>query len=147
MVLCWCPCYKIAHNVLSISCKKNWQFKSQVLADMLSRETLLWKLQMLKAASASASSHLHAVKVQALLLCRSLISHQHHPLLLYLLIFLANILAKFMASIVIMADIFYFFVIVERTSCFPVKTKPKDFAACCQNVRYVCLKKAGIFSS
>ncbi|XWS32594.1 hypothetical protein CRYUN_Cryun22dG0003300 [Craigia yunnanensis] len=40
-----------------------------VLADMLSRETLLWKLQMLKSASASANSHLHAVKVQALLLC------------------------------------------------------------------------------
>lgn len=40
-----------------------------VLADMLSTETLLWKLQMLKSASASANSRLHAVKVQALLLC------------------------------------------------------------------------------
>ncbi|XP_022750442.1 acyltransferase-like protein At3g26840, chloroplastic isoform X3 [Durio zibethinus] len=40
-----------------------------VLADMLPRETLLWKLQMLKSASASANSHLHAVKVQALVLC------------------------------------------------------------------------------
>ncbi|XVF13860.1 hypothetical protein REPUB_Repub09cG0005400 [Reevesia pubescens] len=40
-----------------------------VLADMLTRATLLWKLQMLKSASASANSHLHAVKVQALLLC------------------------------------------------------------------------------
>lgn len=43
----------------------------QVLADMLPRETLLWKLQLLKSASASANSHLHAVKVQALILCRS----------------------------------------------------------------------------
>ncbi|EOY02894.1 Esterase/lipase/thioesterase family protein isoform 3 [Theobroma cacao] len=41
----------------------------QVLADMLPRETLLWKLQLLKSASASANSHLHAVKVQALILC------------------------------------------------------------------------------
>ncbi|MBA0829223.1 hypothetical protein Goarm_013841, partial [Gossypium armourianum] len=40
-----------------------------VLADMLPRETLLWKLQMLKSASSSANSHLHAVKNQALLLC------------------------------------------------------------------------------
>ncbi|XVE67641.1 hypothetical protein DITRI_Ditri09bG0004400 [Diplodiscus trichospermus] len=40
-----------------------------VLADMLPRETLLWKLQMLRSASASATSHLHAVKAQALLLC------------------------------------------------------------------------------
>ncbi|XP_022740299.1 acyltransferase-like protein At3g26840, chloroplastic isoform X3 [Durio zibethinus] len=39
-----------------------------VLADMLPRETLLWKLRMLKSASASANSHLHAVKVQSLLL-------------------------------------------------------------------------------
>ncbi|XVF57716.1 hypothetical protein PTKIN_Ptkin07bG0005000 [Pterospermum kingtungense] len=39
-----------------------------VLADMLPRETLLWKLQMLKSASASANSHLHAVRAQALLL-------------------------------------------------------------------------------
>ncbi|XP_021297860.1 acyltransferase-like protein At3g26840, chloroplastic isoform X2 [Herrania umbratica] len=41
----------------------------QVLADMLPRETLLWKLQLLKSASASANSHLHAVKVQAMILC------------------------------------------------------------------------------
>ncbi|XVF16135.1 hypothetical protein REPUB_Repub10bG0005500 [Reevesia pubescens] len=40
-----------------------------VLADMLPRETLLWKLKMLQSASASANSHVHAVKAQALLLC------------------------------------------------------------------------------
>ncbi|KAL4333814.1 hypothetical protein GQ457_07G000290 [Hibiscus cannabinus] len=40
-----------------------------VLADILPGETLAWKLQMLKSASASANSHLHAVKAQALLLC------------------------------------------------------------------------------
>ncbi|GMJ04369.1 hypothetical protein like AT5G41120 [Hibiscus trionum] len=39
-----------------------------VLADILPGETLVWKLQMLKSASASANSHLHAVKAQALLL-------------------------------------------------------------------------------
>ncbi|OMO99370.1 Diacylglycerol acyltransferase [Corchorus olitorius] len=42
-----------------------------VLADMLPRETLLWKLRLLKSASASANSHLHAVKAQALILCSS----------------------------------------------------------------------------
>ncbi|KAH1092402.1 hypothetical protein J1N35_019659 [Gossypium stocksii] len=40
-----------------------------VLAGMLPRETLLWKLEMLKSASSCANSHLHAVKNQALLLC------------------------------------------------------------------------------
>ncbi|KAE8706303.1 putative Esterase/lipase/thioesterase family protein [Hibiscus syriacus] len=40
-----------------------------VLADILPGEALVWKLQMLKSASATANSHLHAVKAQALLLC------------------------------------------------------------------------------
>ncbi|KAG8656016.1 hypothetical protein MANES_04G090600v8 [Manihot esculenta] len=39
-----------------------------VLADILPRETLLWKLQMLKSASAYANSRLHAVKAQTLIL-------------------------------------------------------------------------------
>ncbi|OMO99367.1 Diacylglycerol acyltransferase [Corchorus olitorius] len=39
-----------------------------VLADMLPRETLLWKLGLLKSGSASANSCLHAVKAQMLLL-------------------------------------------------------------------------------
>ncbi|KAK9272317.1 hypothetical protein L1049_002688 [Liquidambar formosana] len=41
-----------------------------VLSDILPRETLLWKLQMLKSASASANSCLHAVKAQTLILSR-----------------------------------------------------------------------------
>ncbi|GLT57160.1 hypothetical protein SLA2020_301480 [Shorea laevis] len=40
-----------------------------VLTDVLPRETLLWKLHMLKSASASCNSHLHAVKAQSLILC------------------------------------------------------------------------------
>ncbi|KAA8548271.1 hypothetical protein F0562_004468 [Nyssa sinensis] len=39
-----------------------------VLADVLPGETLLWKLQMLKSASAYANSRLHAVKAQTLIL-------------------------------------------------------------------------------
>ncbi|XP_002512877.2 phytyl ester synthase 2, chloroplastic isoform X1 [Ricinus communis] len=40
-----------------------------VLGDVLPRETLLWKLQLLKSASAYANSRLHAVKAQTLILC------------------------------------------------------------------------------
>ncbi|XP_059644087.1 phytyl ester synthase 2, chloroplastic-like [Cornus florida] len=39
-----------------------------VLADVLAGETLLWKLQMLKSASAYTNSRLHAVKAQTLIL-------------------------------------------------------------------------------
>ncbi|XP_059669942.1 phytyl ester synthase 2, chloroplastic-like isoform X3 [Cornus florida] len=39
-----------------------------VLDDILPRETLLWKLQMLKSASAFVNSRLHAVKAQTLIL-------------------------------------------------------------------------------
>ncbi|KAL0014624.1 hypothetical protein SO802_001693 [Lithocarpus litseifolius] len=41
---------------------------SQVLADILPRETLHWKLQMLKSGSAVSNSCLHAVKAQTLIL-------------------------------------------------------------------------------
>ncbi|KAH9791708.1 AB hydrolase-1 domain-containing protein [Citrus sinensis] len=40
-----------------------------VLADILPKETLLWKIELLKAASAYANSRLHAVKAQMLVLC------------------------------------------------------------------------------
>ncbi|XP_054802446.1 phytyl ester synthase 2, chloroplastic-like isoform X2 [Prosopis cineraria] len=40
-----------------------------VLADILPRETLLWKLQMLESASAYANSRLHSVKAQILVIC------------------------------------------------------------------------------
>ncbi|KAJ8771913.1 hypothetical protein K2173_027090 [Erythroxylum novogranatense] len=39
-----------------------------VLNDILPRETLLWKLQMIKSASAYANSRLHAIRAQALIL-------------------------------------------------------------------------------
>ncbi|PSS30306.1 Acyltransferase-like protein [Actinidia chinensis var. chinensis] len=39
-----------------------------VLSDVLPRETLLWKLQMVRSASAYANSRLHAVKAQTLIL-------------------------------------------------------------------------------
>ncbi|CAK7334091.1 unnamed protein product [Dovyalis caffra] len=41
-----------------------------VLANILPKETLLWKLEMLKSASAFANSSLHAVKAQTLILTR-----------------------------------------------------------------------------
>ncbi|XP_057437570.1 phytyl ester synthase 2, chloroplastic-like isoform X2 [Lotus japonicus] len=40
-----------------------------VLADILPKETLLWKLKMLKAASGYVDARLHAVKAQTLILC------------------------------------------------------------------------------
>uniref|UniRef100_A0A803MHJ3 Serine aminopeptidase S33 domain-containing protein n=1 Tax=Chenopodium quinoa TaxID=63459 RepID=A0A803MHJ3_CHEQI len=43
-------------------------YDSQVLADILPRETLLWKLQMMKSACSFANSRLHAVKAQILIL-------------------------------------------------------------------------------
>jgi hypothetical protein len=45
-------------------------FVSQDLAALLPRETLLWKLQMLKPASEFANSRLHAVKAQTVVLSR-----------------------------------------------------------------------------
>ncbi|CAO2831273.1 unnamed protein product [Amaranthus hypochondriacus] len=41
---------------------------ASVLADILPRDTLLWKLQMLKSAGSFANSRLHAVKAQILIL-------------------------------------------------------------------------------
>ncbi|KAH7577148.1 hypothetical protein JRO89_XS01G0212400 [Xanthoceras sorbifolium] len=43
-----------------------------VVADILPKQTLLWKLEMLRLASAYANSRLHAVKAQTLILSRSL---------------------------------------------------------------------------
>ncbi|CAJ1789841.1 unnamed protein product [Sphenostylis stenocarpa] len=40
-----------------------------VLADILPKETLVWKLQMLKSASSYAQSRLYAIKAQTLILC------------------------------------------------------------------------------
>ncbi|XP_062105362.1 phytyl ester synthase 2, chloroplastic-like [Humulus lupulus] len=40
-----------------------------VLTDILPRETLIWKVQMLRSASAFANSRLHAVKAETLILC------------------------------------------------------------------------------
>ncbi|KAI9178353.1 hypothetical protein LWI28_025514 [Acer negundo] len=42
---------------------------AQVLADILPKETLLWKLELLRSASAYANARLHAVKAQTLILC------------------------------------------------------------------------------
>ncbi|KAH9743272.1 AB hydrolase-1 domain-containing protein [Citrus sinensis] len=41
-----------------------------VVADIMPKETLLWKLEMLKSASAYANSRLHAVKAQMLIISR-----------------------------------------------------------------------------
>ncbi|GLT45366.1 hypothetical protein SLA2020_192010 [Shorea laevis] len=49
--------------------KMNDDFKSQVLVEILPKELLEWKLQMLKSASAYSNSRLHATKAEVLLLC------------------------------------------------------------------------------
>ncbi|GLU18710.1 hypothetical protein SLE2022_349940 [Rubroshorea leprosula] len=49
--------------------KINDDFKSQVLVEILPKELLEWKLQMLKSASAYSNSHLLATKAEVLLLC------------------------------------------------------------------------------
>ncbi|KAJ1392894.1 Alpha/Beta hydrolase fold, partial [Sesbania bispinosa] len=41
-----------------------------LLADILPKETLLWKLKMLRSASAYAHSRLYAIRAQTLILCR-----------------------------------------------------------------------------
>ncbi|KAH9743270.1 AB hydrolase-1 domain-containing protein [Citrus sinensis] len=43
-----------------------------VVADIMPKETLLWKLEMLKSASAYANSRLHAVKAQMLIISRGI---------------------------------------------------------------------------
>lgn len=44
---------------------------SQELSDIIPRDTLLWKLKLLKAGAAYANSRLHAVQAEVLLLARS----------------------------------------------------------------------------
>lgn len=46
------------------------------MADIIPKETLLWKLKLLKSASAYANSRLHAVKAEVLVLARSLFSQE-----------------------------------------------------------------------
>lgn len=45
-------------------------FYLPVLANILPKETLFWKLELLKSASAYANARLDAVKAQTLILCR-----------------------------------------------------------------------------
>jgi hypothetical protein len=47
-------------------------FLPQELADIIPRDTLLWKLKLLKAGAAYANSRLRAVQAEVLLLARSL---------------------------------------------------------------------------
>lgn len=53
---------ELSHDLVAISSYLS------VLADILPRETLRWKLQMLKSASAVSNSRLHAVKAQTLII-------------------------------------------------------------------------------
>lgn len=48
-------------------------FISQELADIIPRDTLLWKLKLLKTGAAYANSRLHAVQAEVLLLARFLL--------------------------------------------------------------------------
>lgn len=45
----------------------------QELSDIIPRDTLLWKLKLLKAGAAYANSRLHAVQAEVLLLARSVL--------------------------------------------------------------------------
>lgn len=42
----------------------------QVISDLIPKETLIWKLKLLKSAAAYANSRLHAVKAEVLVLAR-----------------------------------------------------------------------------
>ncbi|KAI9177731.1 hypothetical protein LWI28_018557 [Acer negundo] len=53
---------KLSHDLLTMSSYLS------VVADILPKETLLWKLEMLRLASAYANSRLHAVKAETLIL-------------------------------------------------------------------------------
>jgi hypothetical protein len=49
-------------------------FCCQDLADIIPKDTLLWKLKLLKSSAAYANSRLHAVKAEVLVLSRFLLS-------------------------------------------------------------------------
>jgi len=51
----------------------------QELANVIPRDTLLWKLKLLKSAAAYANSRLHAVKAEVLVLARFLLSLEFTP--------------------------------------------------------------------
>jgi len=51
----------------------------QELANVIPRDTLLWKLKILKSAAAYANSRLHAVKAEVLVLARFLLSLKLTP--------------------------------------------------------------------
>ena len=61
-------------NVWIVSGSLNFFFLSQGLSDIIPKDTLLWKLKLLKSAAAYANSRLHAVKAEVLLLARFLFS-------------------------------------------------------------------------
>lgn len=49
-------------------------FCCQDLSDIIPKDTLLWKLKLLKSAAAYANSRLHAVKAEVLVLSRFILS-------------------------------------------------------------------------
>ena len=99
--------------------KRDDYLRSQALADALPGETLLWKLQMLRSASAYANSRLHAVRAQALILVR-----------FSFLAFLVIALILVCLSLIIFSS-------VGMISYYLVKRKEKDFIIFFQNVRFV----------
>lgn len=50
----------------------------QGMANIIPKETLVWKLKLLKTASAYTNSRLHAIKAEVLVLARSLFSPSCH---------------------------------------------------------------------
>ena len=85
--------FELSHHLLS-TLKIYFWLNSQVLADILPKETLVWKLKMLKSASAYAHSRLYAIKAQTLILCRFILwhctSHICHRLIIWNLVYFVH---------------------------------------------------------
>lgn len=128
--------------------KRNSWLRSQVLADILPRDTLLWKLQMMKSASSFANSRLHAVKAQILILAR-------WSFLSFFLFIWEDSQSFFSDSLIgnisfalfcsfrfpFWFSSFYFYgILVERIPYYPAWRRLKGFVELYQNRRFACWK-------
>ncbi|CAN1126701.1 Phytyl ester synthase 1, chloroplastic [Linum perenne] len=107
---------------------------SQALAEILPKETLLWKLRLLESASSYANARLHAVKAQVLILSRPLwlmiIISSGSSLLPVVYIETFNSIKTNAVNALLSGSS------VERISCFQVTRKAKDYVQHCQKVSF-----------
>lgn len=69
LVFCWIygyPHFSVCRNLNAAFMR----FFLQFLVDILPKESIVWKLKMLRTASSFVNSRLHAVKAQTLVLAR-----------------------------------------------------------------------------